>query len=107
MQLSLFSKLKELEKIGTIELRKTESSHILKEDGRWHFQGHPIEVIADFVGPAPDGSDHKFKDPHDVAWCPETKTLLAWAEVHKEPFKLMPKTLREKFHKSKTRLGGI
>jgi hypothetical protein len=94
---SLHSKLKTLLGNGTIAIRSNpEHGHLFAGEGAYFFSDEKVEILPDYVGPAPDGSDLRFDVPHDIAWAPSTRTVLAYAESDTGEFEMMPEPLRKK-----------
>lgn len=86
VHLSLHAKMKELEQIGALGTDVPSLPDPIKGEGRWTYKGQPVEILSDYTGPAPDGCGAKFKDPHDVAWCPSEKLMLAFSASINERF---------------------
>jgi hypothetical protein len=88
MFLSVHTQLRQLEDLGVVEKRRDPSIHLLPGEGRMFYKGNKVEFLTNVKGPAPDGSDIVLEELSDVAWCPRTKTLLAYAPTENEPFQL-------------------
>lgn len=80
MALSIAKQLKLLEDAGTVVVKPLGYRHKLPGEGAYFFQGNPLEILSNFMGRERNsGPDLTFDKPHDVAWCPATKTVLATA----------------------------
>lgn len=98
MNLSLFARMRELEKLGgDLTLEVDPSRHYFPGEGRWKFKGKDLEFLVDYVGASPDGSKEGWKTPHDVAWCPGEKTVVAAAPTATERFE--PLDAKPKFRR--------
>lgn len=85
MSVSLHVKLRELQRCGVLELRRDPRRHYFEGEGAYFFKDAPIRVEADVLvpdaglGEVMKQDEVRFVKPHDVAWCPTHKTLLAYA----------------------------
>lgn len=86
MNLSLFTKMKELQMLGVLTLESDPGRHYFEGEGRWKFKGKDLEFLVNYTGPFPDGSKESWKTPHDVAWCPEEKSVVSSAPAATERF---------------------
>lgn len=95
--LSIHSKLKILLEAGTISLKANpDLGHVFPGEGSYFFDDDKVEIISNYTGLVPDNSDVRLTEPHDMAWVPRTKTVLAYAPSDTGPFELMPTTLRNR-----------
>jgi hypothetical protein len=105
-QVSLFVKLRTLLDAGILSLQfdsGPESCQIFAGEGGYFYNGEKVEILADYTGTAPDGSEARYHEPHDIAWAPTSKTILASAVADTGPFELMPARLRSIVSKFKTK----
>lgn len=87
MHLSLFTKMRELERVGILGRERDPEIHYFPGEGRQTYNGKKIEYLNDYIGPAPDNSKLNFDEPTDVAWCPEEGgKVIAFAPSNHEPF---------------------
>jgi len=82
-----------MERIGMLKKVFDPAVHHFPTEGRLTYEGQRIEYLADYTGPSPDGSAEYFNVPHDVAWCPALGVVVAFAEAHQEPFRLLEKRI--------------
>ena len=94
MQLSLFTKLRELERLKMIQLESDPERHYFQGEGRYTYKGKPLEYLSDYSGPSPDGTSTRFKEPHDICWCPAENTVIASAISAYEPFRPLTERLK-------------
>jgi hypothetical protein len=92
---SLHTKLRNLLDSGILAMRSDpDLGHVFRGEGSYYLNQDKVEILADYKGPAPDGGEVTFEVPHDVAWIPRTKTMLAYAQADTGPFELMPEAVR-------------
>ena len=102
--LSLHVKLRNLVEAGALTVEQDyELRHVLKGEGSYRFKNKRIEVFSPY-DPATAPKDLKelirnlqvtFAVPHDVAWSPSEKVLLAYAPTEHDQFTVMPDNLRK------------
>lgn len=106
MHLSLHSKMREMHRVGILELRKNPAIHHFPGEGRMYYKGHKVEYINEHTGPAPDGS-MDFDEPHDIAWVPALKYMVAYAESYHEPFIPLKEPLKIRGANKRTNSVGV
>lgn len=94
MHLSLFAKLRELERMGVLELEVNPDIHYFPGEGRYTFNKKKVEYLPDYTGQAPGESDIVFREPTDIAWCPSEGEMLAFASSHHEPFQPLTEPIK-------------
>lgn len=84
--LSLFSRLRTLLELGILTLVADPERHYFAGEGTLKYNGHPISILSDYVGPSPDKSGDRIVIPHDIAWIPALNLILASGKSENIPF---------------------
>lgn len=94
--MSLHTKLRNLLETGLLSLRSNpDDGHVFQGEGAYYFNHDKVEILPEYLGKAPDGSDTVFSVPHDIAWVPSTKTMLAYSQADTGPFEIMPEEMKK------------
>lgn len=83
--LSLYARLRALQELNELTVVRDPDFH-LEGEGELQYKGEKISIMADYVGPSPDNSGMKFTEPHDIAWLPSKKVVLAYGKSEHPPF---------------------
>lgn len=84
--LSLYARLRALVEANVITLERNPVRHLFEGEGRFKYNGDTVEILANYVGPCPDGVGEAFTTPHDVAWVPSKKIFISSGKSENEPF---------------------
>lgn len=94
---SLHTKLRSLVELNVLEVKSDPERHYFKGEGAYYYNDERIQVLADYTGPSPDGSDEFWNEPMDVAFAPKQKVVLASARrMPDEPFVPLTEPLRRR-----------
>lgn len=97
MSVSLHIKLKEIHRFGGIELRRDPTRHYFEGEGSYFYNNEPLQFETNVWTPGPHqrelaevlrASEISFNQPHDLAWCPQQKMLVAYAHSTTEEFSM-------------------
>ena len=94
--LSLHVKLRQLLAAGVLSVRQDpDSCHVFSGEGSYYHGNDRVEILADYSGKLPGSDGETLSTPHDVAWNPNSKELLAYSPSDTGPFTQMPDELKK------------
>lgn len=103
MHLSLQTKLNELQRRAEGFEVVSSNEDSIPGEGRLTYKGQRVEYVADYTSPREPSTqlDHllaadalSFSTPHDIAWSPTEKVVLAYAASQHGPFTLISAPLK-------------
>ena len=107
---SLHVKLRSLLECGAVVVKpNVDNGSVFCGEGGYYYGQDRVDILSKCSGQLPDGSGIKLTVPHDIAWVPRTKTVIAYAPSDTGAFEQMPDELRRMvtvFNKKKRALAN-